>query len=127
MRSKATSIRRRGQRGRGSRRSGWKLPDPHPAAELGVRPLPPLVLQAGHSGEVGQAGRARSPSESALRSRRRRDPLRRQRRCCLTRVPNLDEHPRRGAGSCMDSLSARFVLLAAGPEFSPIRQLPASR
>jgi len=29
-----------------------ELPDAHLPADLGVRPLPPLVLQAGHVGEV---------------------------------------------------------------------------
>ena len=30
----------------------WRLPDAHLSADLGVRPLPPLVLRAGHVGEV---------------------------------------------------------------------------
>ena len=51
MRSNATSVARSARVGVVG--AAWvKLPDPHLPAELGVRPLPPLVLQGGHAGEV---------------------------------------------------------------------------
>src|SRR3989442_11754972 len=55
MRSNATSAGGAAARSAkwSGRRGGGKLPDAHRPAELGVRPLSPLVLQAGHVGEVG--------------------------------------------------------------------------
>src|SRR5216117_3282009 len=47
MRSNATSIRQWVSEGQGSRRGRRALPDAIFPAELGVRPLPPLVLYAG--------------------------------------------------------------------------------
>src|SRR6266404_1644611 len=54
MRSNATSAGGAAARSAkwSGRRGGRKLPDAHRPAELGVRPLSPLVLQAGHVGEV---------------------------------------------------------------------------